>query len=66
MTPNPSLASFGTTSGTVATRFSPGKISFGTPITWGMTLSLRTVDTRFYFGRRARPAIGYSFRGKSP
>jgi len=31
-TAKPSLISFSTTSGTVATRFSPGAISFGTPI----------------------------------
>jgi hypothetical protein len=36
MTLKPSFASFGTTSGTVATRFSPGKVSFGTPITCAM------------------------------
>jgi hypothetical protein len=33
---NPSLTSFATTSGTVATRFSPGAVSFGTPMTCGM------------------------------
>src|SRR2546430_4959504 len=35
-TPQPTFTSFGTTSGTVATRFSPGKTSLGTPITWVM------------------------------
>src|SRR5665647_1360161 len=33
-TANPSLISFSTTSGTVATRFSPGKTSRGTPMHW--------------------------------
>ena len=36
----PSLMSFSTTSGTVATRFSPGAVSRGTPMTCGMRYSL--------------------------
>src|SRR5688572_32359066 len=36
ITLKPSFASFGTTSGTVATRFSPGKTSRGTPMTCAM------------------------------
>src|SRR4051812_16386005 len=36
ITLKPSFCSFAITSGTVATRFSPGKTSFGTPITWAM------------------------------
>src|SRR5476649_2205751 len=35
-TAKPSLMSFWTTSGTVATRFSPGNTSFGIPIVCGM------------------------------
>ena len=41
MTLKPSFTSFGTTSGTVATRFSPGKTSLGTPITCAMGSFLR-------------------------
>src|SRR5258708_4929018 len=35
-TRKPSLISFSTTSGTVATRFSPAAVSRGTPISWGI------------------------------
>ncbi len=40
MTRKPSLTSFGTTSGTVATRFSPGKTSLGMPIICAVIFSL--------------------------
>src|SRR3954468_24843973 len=46
ITVKPSFASFGTTSGTVATRFSPGKISFGTPIV--CVILCGSVVLRFY------------------
>src|SRR5688500_1997702 len=39
ITLNPSFASLGTTSGTVATRFSPGKTSRGTPITCAVCIT---------------------------
>src|ERR1700730_9347873 len=39
-TAKPSFISFWTTSGTVATRLSPGNISFGIPIDCGMVLLL--------------------------
>jgi hypothetical protein len=40
MTVKPSLISFSTTSGTVATRFSPAAVSLGTPIVSGIQSSM--------------------------
>src|SRR6185312_9981400 len=64
ITLNPSFASFGTTSGTVATRFSPGNVSFGTPITWAMGGAPRTFDERDGGRQRSFPASsGFVVRG---
>src|ERR1700682_5525911 len=72
MTLKPSFASFGTTSGTVATRFSPGKISLGTPITcatcglllWACSLrdALLAAATQAAMILRPSP-VGYSCGG---
>jgi hypothetical protein len=56
------LISFSTTSGTVATRFSPGKISRGTPILSAIQTSI--FMNRFEKNSKTRKARGFFRSGE--